>query len=121
MSGKSHKGGGLVYSTGMGRMCPSCSQPAAQCRCRQLEAAEPVDGIVRVGRQTKGRKGKGVTLISGLPLDREDLKKLGQQLRRKCCSGGTVKNGTVEIQGDHCDVLIKELTKLGYRVKRTGG
>ena len=121
MPKKSRKNEGLVYSTGKGRMCPSCSQPVGQCKCSLQQPSVPGDGIVRVGRQTKGRKGKGVTLISGLPLDRDGLKKLGQQLKKKCGSGGAVKNGIIEIQGDHRDMLVDELTKRGYRSKRTGG
>lgn len=102
-------------------MCPSCSRPVDLCTCSRKASSIPTDGIVRIGRQTKGRKGKGVTLINGLPLDRDDLKKLGQQLKKKCGSGGTVKNGIIEIQGDHRDMLIEALTKLGYRVKQSGG
>ncbi len=79
------------------------------------------DGIVRLMRETKGRKGKGVTLISGVPMDNEGLKKLTKSLKQKCGSGGSLKNGIIEIQGDHRDVLEKELGRLGYKVKRSGG
>ena len=95
--------------------------PVAECLCRQGELKGPGDGIVRISRQTKGRKGKGVSLVSGLPLDREKLKQLSQELKKKCGSGGAVKNGIIEIQGDHRDFLVKELTKRGYAVKRAGG
>ncbi len=79
------------------------------------------DGIVRVARQTKGRKGKGVTLITGVPLTAEELKDLAKTLKQKCGSGGTVKDGVIEIQGDHRDVLVKELSTRGWVVKKSGG
>lgn len=72
-------------------------------------------------RETKGRKGKGVTLINGVPLDTAALKKLAKSLKQKCGSGGSIKNGVIEIQGDHRDTLEKELGSLGYNVKRAGG
>ncbi len=76
---------------------------------------------MRVSRETKGRKGKGVTLISGLPVDAKALQKLAKQLKRKCGAGGTVKDGVIEIQGEHRDTLIKALQGLGYKAKRAGG
>jgi translation initiation factor 1 len=113
---------GLVYSTEHGRMCPDCGHAVAACTCRRRKtAAAPGDGIVRISRETSGRKGKGVTLISGLPLQAEALRKLAGQLKQKCGSGGTVKEGIIEIQGDHRDLLMEELKKQGYTVKRAGG
>jgi translation initiation factor 1 len=113
---------GVVYSTEHGRMCPECGRPVAECGCRREKAAiAPGDGIVRVSRETKGRKGKGVTVITGVPLDEQGLQKLATDLKRKCGAGGTVKGGTIEIQGDHRDLLVAELTKRGYTVKRSGG
>lgn len=110
----------LVYSTESGRTCPDCGQPVADCRCGP--AAPPSgDGIVRVARETKGRKGKGVTLISGLELPEKELKALAKTLKAKCGTGGTVKDFMIEIQGDQRDILVPELEKLGYRVKRAGG
>ncbi len=79
------------------------------------------DGIVRLGRETKGRKGKGVTTIAGVPLDPSGLSALAKELKKRCGSGGTVKESTIEIQGDHRDVLFEELSKRGWRVKRCGG
>lgn len=113
--------GGLVYSTEHGRMCPECRQPVAQCRCRQLASSSTVGGPVRVRRETKGRAGKGVTVITGVPLDAAALADLGKRLKQKCGSGGTVKDGAIEIQGDHCDFVMEELKKLGWNVKRSGG
>jgi translation initiation factor 1 len=103
-------------------MCPVCRQPVAQCSCKTKAAVRaPTDGIVRVSLQTKGRKGKGVTLIHGLPLDDTALAQLGKQLKAQCGSGGTVKDGVVEVQGDHRDTVMAALQKQGYTVKRTGG
>ena len=112
---------GIVFSTEHGRMCPDCGKPADQCICTQKQPAYTGDGIVRVCRQTKGRKGKGVTVITGLPLATDDLKKLATKLKQKCGCGGTVKAGTIEIQGDKRDKVIEELKKLGYTVKHAGG
>jgi translation initiation factor 1 len=111
----------LVYSTEKGRMCPECGKPTAKCRCRKKPAGSPGDGIVRISRETKGRKGKGVTLITGTGLDPEALKQLAKRLKARCGSGGTVKNGQIEIQGDHRDMLAEELKKEGFTVKRAGG
>ena len=113
--------GGLVYSTEFGKMCPQCNKPMGKCVCKKKSGIPQNDGIVRLMRETKGRKGKGVTLITGIPLDSEGLKKLGKSLKQKCGSGGSVKNGIIEIQGDHRDVLEKMLVELGYKVKRAGG
>ena len=79
------------------------------------------DGIVRVSRETKGRAGKGVTLVKGLALDAVALAALGKQLKAACGSGGTVKDGVIEIQGDHVERVIERLTKDGRTVKRAGG
>jgi translation initiation factor 1 len=110
-----------VYSTDRGRICPACSRPVPGCICRQQKPVLPSDGIVRVGRETKGRKGKGVTVISGVPLDQSGLLELGKELKKRCGTGGTVKDGIIEIQGDHRTLLIEELQKRGWQVKRCGG
>jgi translation initiation factor 1 len=118
----------LVYSTGPGRLCPECARPLADCRCRRSKPAQPAaalapagDGIVRVGRETKGRKGKGVTVVRGVPLAGDELAALATRLKKRCGSGGTVEAGVIEIQGDHRDLLLQELGKLGYTVRRAGG
>lgn len=113
--------GGLVYSTESGRMCPACRQPVAQCVCQAKKAAPAGDGIVRVSRETKGRGGKAVTLVRGLALDQPALNSLGKQLRSACGSGGTVKDGVIEVQGDHCERVIDLLKAQGFGVKRAGG
>ncbi len=101
------RGTGIVYSTTHGRMCPACGKPVDECVCRREKKAIPIgDGIVRVGRETKGRKGKGVTIITGLPLDESGLQKLATDLKRRCGAGGTVKGNTIEIQGDYRDLLV---------------
>ena len=113
--------GSLVYSTDTGRMCPGCRQPVASCTCRKAAAAPQGDGVVRVFLQTKGRGGKSVTLVKGLALGAEALAELGKQLRAACGAGGTVKDGVVEVQGDHVDTLLAALHKLGHSGKRAGG
>lgn len=113
--------GGLVYSTESGRMCPQCRQPVAQCQCKAAAAAPAGDGVARVSRETKGRGGKSVTLVRGLALAPDALNALGKQLRTACGSGGTVKDGVIEVQGDHCDRIIDALTKQGHRAKRAVG
>jgi translation initiation factor 1 len=110
---KGPKTKGLVYSTDTGRTCPGCGHPVKQCCCRQ-ESRHEDDTVMRVSRQTKGRKGSGVCLITGLPLNEAELKKLARELKKKCGSGGTVKNGIIEIQGDHRDILVDILTKMGF-------
>lgn len=111
----------LVYSTDQGRLCPGCQQPQPQCQCKQNLTPPAGDGIIRVSRQTKGRKGKGVTLIAGIPLAADDLKILAKQLKKSCGTGGTVKDGIIEIQGDYREQILAALVKLGYQVKLSGG
>ena len=114
-------GSRLVYSTDFGRACPQCGKPVAECVCRKGSPQAPTDGIVRVRREVKGRKGKTVTTITGIPLDEERLHELASELKRQCGTGGSVKDGVIILQGDHCDALIPLLQKRGYTVKRSGG
>ena len=114
--------GGLVYSTDGGRMCPECRQVLAKCVCKTASKTVPTgDGVVRVSRETKGRGGKSVTIVKGLALDPLALALLGKQLRTACGSGGTVKDGVIEVQGDHCERVIEALKKCGHSAKRAGG
>jgi translation initiation factor 1 len=113
--------GGLVYSTDTGRTCPTCRRSVGDCRCRVNGPAPKSDGVVRVGRETKGRKGAGVTLITGVPLAGDALEALAKALKQRVGSGGTVKDGVIELQGDHRDVVVAELAKKGWTVKRVGG
>jgi translation initiation factor 1 len=101
-------------------MCPECRRPLAECLCK-ANAAPGGDGVVRVSRQTRGRGGKSVTLVKGLALDAAALALLGKQLRTACGSGGTVKDGVIEVQGDHCDLVMETLRKHGHDPKRAGG
>lgn len=117
---KSRSAGGLVFSTEQGRMCPDCRNPVADCVCGQSSPPSG-DGIVRVSRETKGRKGKGVTLVTGIPLAEKELKAFAKVLKAKCGTGGTVKDGVVEIQGDQRDILVPLLQAKGWTVKRAGG
>ncbi len=115
------KRGGLVYSTDKGRLCPGCGQSVDQCQCRKQDAAPSGDGIVRLHRESKGRGGKEVTVIRGLPLAGDELKALAKQLKQKCGVGGAIKDGCVEIQGDQRQTIKTELEKSGYKVKLAGG
>jgi len=110
---------GSVYSTEHGKICPDCAKPLSSCVCKDSVVYES-DGTVRVGRSTKGRKGKGVTTVEGLGLDVNALKKLAKELKQKCGTGGTVKNGVIEIQGEQRDLIVSELIKKGYIVKKSG-
>ena len=112
----------IVYSSESGRFCHKCNRPVTGCICRKSVSSAPAgDGVVRVGRETKGRKGKGMTLITGVPLPIDELKKLAKELKQKCGTGGTLKDSVIEIQGDHRDVLIEILKAKGWTVKRSGG
>jgi translation initiation factor 1 len=111
----------LVYSTESGGTCPICKQRLDRCRCGKTGKPSTGDGVVRVARSTKGRKGKGVTVITGIRADDGELKRMAKTLKQKCGSGGTVKAGVIEIQGDHRDLLVTELAGMGYTVKRSGG
>ena len=103
--------GGLVYATDVGRIRPP--QP------------EPVppggDGIVRLRRETKGRGGKTVISIAGVPLPADELKALAGELKKRCGCGGSFKDGVIEIQGEHLDLLLGELQGRGFKVKKAGG
>jgi len=85
------------------------------------KAATAVKGVAKVGRETKGRRGKGVTTVSGLTLDEAGLRDLAARLKERCGTGGTVKDGRIEIQGDQRERVAEELQRIGYTVKRVGG
>ena len=113
--------GGLVYSTEGGRMCPACRKPLADCACHAAVPVPRGDGVVRVSRETKGRGGKAVTVVRGVTLDAPAVAALAKRLRTACGCGGTVKDGTIEVQGDHCERVMDALRKEGWAVKRAGG
>ncbi len=109
-----------VYSSEHGRLCPNCGRPIANCICKKA-VPTPGDGVIRVRLDLKARKGKTVTVISGLPLDEDNLRALLTELKRRCGTGGALKEGLLEIQGDHRDVVIAELKKRGLSAKKAGG
>lgn len=112
----------IVYSTGIGERCPNCQRAITGCVCKKGTPGKPAtDGVVRVSRETQGRKGKGVTIVSGLGLPPAQLDSLATELKKRCGSGGTVADGRIEIQGDHRDRLVEELTKRGWKARRAGG
>jgi translation initiation factor 1 len=115
-------GGGIVYSTDVGERCPNCLRPVRECVCRRGTPGKATsDGTVRVSRETQGRKGKGVTVISGLGLPPNELDALATELKKLCGCGGSVENGRIAIQGDHRDRLVEELIRRGWKAKRAGG
>ena len=103
----------LVYSTESGRVKQNGPAPKT--------AAQKSDGIVRLRREVKGRGGGTVIVISGIPLSAPETRELAGALKKKCGCGGTVKDGVIEIQGDHRDTLAAELQARGFRVKLAGG
>ena len=111
----------VVYSSEKGRVCPSCGHPAGNCRCAARDGAVRGDGIVRIRREVKGRKGKTVTTVAGILLPAGELKQLASTLKRLCGCGGSIRDGVLEIQGDHAELLITELSHRGYVVKKAGG
>ncbi len=118
----------LVYSTESGRVCPECSKAVSQCACgknkkkkEQPNPEYPNDGIVRIRREVKGRGGKTVTTVFGLPLRDRDLRDFVKKLKTRCGTGGSIKDGVVVIQGDHRDTLLEMIQKEGYKAKSAGG
>jgi translation initiation factor 1 len=121
MSKRNANNSRLVYSTESGRLCPQCHRPVMECVCGRDRPAATGDGVVRLRRETKGRGGKAVTIVSGVPLTGAALKELARSLKQKCGVGGSLKGDTIEIQGDQRQILKSELEKRGYPVKISGG
>ena len=112
----------LVYSTAGDDRCPHCQKSLRKCRCEAVEEQSlTAPGSIVISRETKGRKGKGVTLVRGLEVPDSELKLLAKQLKTLCSCGGAVKAGVIEIQGDHRETLRDALTSMGYQVKLAGG
>ncbi len=113
----------IIYSTAGGSLCPNCRRAVRECVCPNGApgAARLTQSAVRVGREVKGRAGKGVTTVSGLPLAPADVDALATRLKKRCGSGGTVRAGIIEIQGDHRDTIVAELVKMGWAAKKSGG
>jgi translation initiation factor 1 len=119
-SEQQHSHSGSVYSTEIGRVCPGCGEAKDQCAC-SVDAMPSGDGVVRIQRETKGRKGKGVTLVMGVLLAPTELKALAKELKQKCGVGGAVKDGVIEIQGDVREQLFEDMKQRGFTVKKAGG
>ena len=115
----------IVYSTELGRICSKCRKPVSSCTCKKKRPDPPPqfkhDGIIRIRRETKGRKGKTVTTVFGFDLDDQALKILAKDLKRHCGTGGSVKDWVIVIQGDHRDTSKGFLEGKGFRVKVAGG
>ena len=118
----------LVYTTETGRICPECSRPVSACACKEKKAAKadrrqaghPTDGTIRIQREVKGHKGKTVTTVIGVPLEKKDLNEFAKILKRRCGAGGSVKDSVILIQGDHRQTLLEEIRKHGYTAKLAG-
>jgi translation initiation factor 1 len=111
----------IIYATGIGSLCPNCRRPVRECVCPKGAPGAAKPSAIRVGRETQGRAGKGVTTVTGLPLSIADMEALATKLKKRCGSGGTVRGGSIEIQGDHRDAIVAELIKMGWPAKRSGG
>jgi len=111
----------IIYSTAVGSLCPNCRRPVRECVCPKGAPGAAKPTALRVGREIKGRAGKGVTTITGLPMSLSDIDALAARLKKRCGSGGTVRGGVIEIQGDHRDAIVAELIRLGWPAKRSGG
>ena len=119
----------LVYSTETGRICPGCGKRVSACSCKKKKAVKadkeakgyPNDGIIRIQKEVKGRKGKVVTAVFGVPVGNEELRQFAKILKRRCGAGGSVKDGVIVIQGDHRQTLLDEIKKHGYTAKLAGG
>ena len=111
----------IVYSTGIGSLCPNCRRAVRDCVCPAGAPGAAKPAAVRVARETKARAGKGVTTVVGLPLAASELEALAAKLKKRCGSGGTVREGVIEIQGEHRDLIVADLIKLGWQAKRSGG
>ncbi len=110
-----------VYSSDEGELCPDCASPRAACRCSPAHRELPRGDRIRIAFESKGRGGKAVSLITGLPLEESELKVLAKALKKACGTGGAVKDGVIEIQGDHRAKLEGELARRGFRSRIAGG
>ncbi|MGE3173600.1 MAG: stress response translation initiation inhibitor YciH [Planctomycetota bacterium] len=109
----------VVWDSDQGRMCPRCRKAMAQCRCGEELAPPAGDGVVRVRREV--RNGKTLTVVLGVPLRKAELQAFGKQLKQRCGTGGTVKDGAIELQGDHREQVVAFLQQQGHTVKLAGG
>lgn len=112
--------GRIVYSTGVGKVCPGCGWPAKDCKCsskRSVEASVPGRIVAKLRLEKKGRGGKTVTVVYDLPQNADFLTELAQELKRACGTGGAVSENTIELQGDLRDRVRDYLAKKGWTVK----
>ena len=125
MPNHDHENTPLVYSTGAGKICTACNQPVRDCKCspkkKNRDKVSYTDETIRVRREVKGRKGKTVTMISNVPLNNTDLLQLASEMKHKCGTGGSVKEGIILIQGDRVADIILMLEQKGFQAKRSGG
>lgn len=112
---------GRVWSSDGGTTCPRCEQPVDRCTCAADQPVARRDGTVRIAREVKGRRGKAVTVVRGLDLAAADLADLASDLKRACGTGGSVKDGAIEVQGDKREQVADLLRARGFRVKLVGG
>ena len=112
--------GGLVYSSETGRSCPRCGHAASNCQCQNISGEYQGDGTAKIRRETKGRKGKGMTVVWDIPVHESELKDLARKLKQKCGTGGSLKEKRIEIQGDVIDKVMTELKSMGFKVKKVG-
>ena len=115
------KNSATVYSTEFGKICAGCNRPVNDCICNRKSEKSKKQGTIKILTERKGRKGKTVTLLSGFQMTTNELKELARELKQQCGSGGSVKDDNILIQGDHRDILIKELEKRGFTCKKSGG
>lgn len=119
----------LVYSTESGRICPQCNKPVSSCACKKKKNKTtnkpgrnyPDDGVIRIMRETKGHKGKTVTVIVNVPFENVELKEFAKKMKTRCGTGGSVKEGEIVIQGDHRQTVLDEIINQGYKAKLAGG
>ncbi|HTG88642.1 MAG TPA: hypothetical protein VL914_00560 [Vicinamibacterales bacterium] len=113
--------GRVVYSTGIGKVCPGCGWPVKDCKCSSKRSAadESIPGrvVAKLRMEKKGRGGKTVTVVYDLPQNAAFLKELAQELKRTCGTGGAVSENTIELQGDLRDRVRECLMKKGWTVK----
>jgi translation initiation factor 1 len=113
----------VVYSTEKGRICPDCGFPEKECRCRTKKTSKKLfdDSIVRIRKEKRGRNGKEVTSIQGIPLSEQAIQSIASDIKKKLGTGGTIKDGIIEIQGDRVEFIAEYFIKLGYKVQKNGG
>jgi len=118
----------LVWSSESGRICPECGNPVSSCVCKKKKnkgkistRQYPDDGVIRIMRETKGHKGKTVTIIGNIPYKNSELKDFAKKLKAHCGTGGSVKDGEIIIQGDHRNVILDEISGQGLKAKLAGG